>query len=131
MIFTGFSFGAAVGLRAACGDNRIAALIALGAPVTSASTRATTAPAGDPRERRVYSYEFLRECAKPKLFVSGEKDPFAASQALEEMVSTLPPPTRLVFIPEADHFFTGRLDAMRTALKAWLEEMLHARRVAV
>jgi alpha/beta superfamily hydrolase len=115
IIFTGFSFGAAIGLRAACPDSRVAALISLGTPVAA----------------RDYSYEFLRECAKPKLFVSGEKDQFATSQALEEMVRTLPEPTRLVLIPQADHFFTGHLDAMRGALKAWIEDMLRAGRVAV
>jgi alpha/beta superfamily hydrolase len=93
----------------------VAALISLGTPVAA----------------RDYSYEFLRECAKPKLFVSGEKDQFATSQALEEMVRTLPEPTRLVLIPQADHFFTGHLDAMRGALKAWIEDMLRAGRVAV
>ena len=115
IIFTGFSFGAAIGLRAACPDSRVAALISLGTPVAA----------------RDYSYEFLRECAKPKLFVSGEKDQFATSQALEEMVRTLPEPTRLVLIPQADHFFTGHLDPMRGALKTWIEDMLRAGRVAV
>jgi hypothetical protein len=131
IIFAGFSFGAAVGLRASCADSRVAALIALGAPVASAPTSATAARAGAPREERAYSYEFLRQCSKPKLFVSGERDQFASSGALDEMVGTLPAPARLVLIPEADHFFTGHLEAMRTALKAWLEEMIHSRRVAV
>ena len=50
IIFTGFSFGAAVGLRAACADSRVAALISLGTPVAA--------------EGRDYSYEFLRECSQ-------------------------------------------------------------------
>jgi len=115
IIFTGFSFGAAIGLRAACPDSRVTALISLGTPVAA----------------RDYSYEFLRGCAKPKLFVSGEKDQFATSRALEEMARTLSEPTRLVLIPQADHFFTGHLDAMRGALKAWIEDMLRSGRVAV
>ena len=115
IIFTGFSFGAAIGLRAACPDSRVAALISLGTPVAA----------------RDYSYEFLRECAKPKLFVSGESDQFASPGALEELVRKLPEPARLVLIPQADHFFTGHLDAMRDVLKAWIEDMLRYGRVAV
>ncbi len=115
IIFAGFSFGAAIGLRAACPDSGVAALVSLGTPVAA----------------RDYSYEFLRECAKPKLFISGENDQFATSRTLEEMVRTLPEPTRLVLIPQADHFFTGHLDAMRDVLKAWIEDMLRSGRVAV
>jgi alpha/beta superfamily hydrolase len=117
IIFTGFSFGAAVGLRAACPDSRVAALISLGTPVAA--------------EGRAYSYEFLRECVKPKLFVSGERDQFASPRVLEQMVRTLPEPTRLVLIPEADHFFTGHLDGLHGALKSWIEDMLRSARVAV
>jgi alpha/beta superfamily hydrolase len=108
IIFTGFSFGAAIGLRAACSDSRVAALISLGTPVSA----------------RDYSYEFLSECSKPKLFVSGASDQFATSEALQEMVRMLPEPKRLVLIPQADHFFTGHLDAMRGVLKGWIEETL-------
>jgi len=129
IIFAGFSFGVAVGLRAASADSRVAALIALGAPIASAG--AATGPGENPGEERTYSYDFLRKCSKPKLFVSGANDQFARSQNLEQMVSTLPEPTRLVLIPAADHFFTGHLEAMRAAVKMWLEEMIHRRRVAV
>ena len=117
IIFTGFSFGAAVGLRAACPNSRVAALISLGTPLAA--------------EARAYSYEFLPECSKPKLFVSGESDQFASPGALEELVRKLPEPARLVLIPQADHFFTGHLDAMRDVLKAWIEDMLRYGRVAV
>ena len=64
LIFAGFSFGAAVGLRAACPDTRVKAADRSGrcrwrrlmiAPTTSA---------------------FLQTCVKPKLFVSGDRDQF-------------------------------------------------------
>jgi alpha/beta superfamily hydrolase len=117
IIFAGFSFGAAVGLRAACPDSRVAALISLGTPIAA--------------EGRAYSYDFLRGCSKPKLFISGGSDQFASSLALEEMVRTLPEPARLVLIPHADHFFTGHLEAMRETLRAGIEEMLRFDGVAV
>src|SRR5713101_5791736 len=39
LIFAGFSFGAAVGLRAACPDARVKAVMALGLPVTAVDNR--------------------------------------------------------------------------------------------
>jgi alpha/beta superfamily hydrolase len=50
---------------------------------------------------------------------------------MEEMVRMLPEPTRLVLIQQADHFFTGHLDALRRALKLWIEDMLRSGGVAV
>jgi hypothetical protein len=117
IVFAGFSFGAAVGLRAACPDARVAALIALGLPLNA--------------EGRLYSYDFLGQCAKPKLFVSGERDQFAPHLDLEELVAGLPGAPRLVSIPGADHFFEGHLPALREAIKAWVEDTLHGSRVAV
>ena len=117
IVFAGFSFGAAVGLRAACPDDGVRALIALGLPLGA--------------ESRQYEYEFLESCTKPKLFVSGERDEFAPHQALSELVAGLPGPHRLVSIAGADHFFTGSLPAVQAAIKAWIEETLPGNRVAV
>jgi len=113
VIFAGFSFGAAVGLRAACPDPRVAALIGLGLPVT-------------PVDDRAYDFAFLESCAKPKMFVSGTRDQFAPVARLESMVSTFAEPKRLVRIEAADHFFEGRLKEMRAAIEQWLTETLRA-----
>ena len=53
IIFAGFSFGAAVGLRAAYSDERVRAMIALGLPAVAV-------------ENRVYDFEFLRSSTKPR-----------------------------------------------------------------
>ena len=110
ILFAGFSFGAAVGLRAACPDDRVQALIALGLPLQA--------------EARGYEYEFLGSCAKPKLFVSGEQDQFAPHQALSDMIAGLPGPHRLVSVAGADHFFTGDLSVVQAAIKTWVEDLL-------
>src|ERR1700732_3851821 len=68
VIFAGFSFGAAVGSRAAYSDDRVRALIALGLPAV-------------PIEGRVYDFEFLRACTKPKLFISGPREQFGPPRA--------------------------------------------------
>jgi alpha/beta superfamily hydrolase len=113
MIFAGFSFGAAVGLRAACPDPRAQAVIALGTPVS-------------PIDNRSYDYDFLRTCSKPKLFVSGSRDQFASKAKLEALVSELPDPKKLVIIDAADHFFEGRLREMREVVESWTRDMVGA-----
>src|SRR6202158_5865579 len=79
LIFAGFSFGAAVGLRAACPDARVKAAIGLGLPVS-------------PVDDRAYDFSFLQSCAKPKLFVSGDRDQFGTPAQLEKLVAAIPDP---------------------------------------
>lgn len=109
IIFAGFSFGAAVGLRAACPDDRVQALISLGTPVA-------------PIDDRRYDFEFLADCTKPKLFVSGSRDQFAPKPQLQQVFATVPEPKKLVFIEAADHFFEGRLRELREAIELWIKE---------
>ena len=109
LIFAGFSFGAAIGLRAACPDDRAKAVIGLGVPL-------------NPVDERSYDLNFLQSCHKPKLFVSGSRDQFGARAKLEAMVNSLPEPKKLVIIESADHFFEGRLREMREAIEVWIKE---------
>ena len=111
LIFAGFSFGAAVGLRVACPDDRVQAVIGLGVPVK-------------PSDERVYDLDFFESCDKPKLFISGSRDQFGPRAKLEELVSKMPAPKKLVIIESADHFFEGRLREMRDAIEAWIKEIL-------
>ena len=111
IIFAGFSFGAAIGLRAACPDSRVKAVIGLGVPVR-------------PVDDRSYGLEFLESCEKPKLFISGSRDQFGPRAQLEEMVKSASEPKKLVIIESADHFFEGRLKEMREATEAWVKEMI-------
>jgi alpha/beta superfamily hydrolase len=119
VIFAGFSFGAAVGLRAAYADPRVAALIALGLPAVPVPS--------DSGEPRVYDFDFLRECAKLKLFVSGSRDQFAPAGKLEALVNTFADPKKLVRIEAGDHFFEGRLKEMRVAIEEWVSKIVPAR----
>jgi len=109
IFFAGFSFGAAVGLRVACGDPDVKALISIGTPVEA--------------EGRLYSFGFLRDCGKPKLFVSGDRDQYGPHAALEDVVAHAAAPKELVFIP-GDHFFEGHLSELRMTIESWVEEQL-------
>ena len=110
IVFAGFSFGAAVGMRAACPDPRVTALIGLGLPAT---------PVND----RVYDFDFLRTCTKPKLFVSGSRDQFGPPGKLESLVNTFAEPKKLVRIEAGDHFFEGRLKELRAAIEDWVRAL--------
>jgi alpha/beta superfamily hydrolase len=115
-VFAGFSFGAAVGLRAACPDSRVRGVIGVGTPVAPV--------AADTEEPRVYTFDFMQDCAKPKLFVSGARDQFGPRAKLQVLVASVPEPKRLVLIEGADHFFEGRLRELREAIETWLKEAL-------
>ncbi len=117
LILAGFSFGAAVGLRAACADGRVRAAIAAGIPVAP-----EIADTGE--EPRVYDFDFLRDCTKPKLFVSGARDRFGPRARLEALMSSVPEPKKLVVIEGADHLFEGRLRELREAVEGWVREQV-------
>ncbi len=114
LIFAGFSFGAAVGLRAACPDQRVRALISLGTPVEA--------------EGRLYEYDFLVRCLKPKLFLSGSEDQFGPRAALLKLAASALPPKQLVLIQGADHFFEGHLEEMRDAITEWVRRIVIGRK---
>lgn len=107
LIFAGFSFGAAVGLRAACPDARVKAVIGLGLPVS-------------PIDDRTYDFSFLASCSKPKLFISGDRDQFGTSAQLAALVHSVSNPKKLILIAGGDHFFEGRLRELRDAIEQWV-----------
>lgn len=103
ILFAGFSFGAWVGLRVCCGDARVPGLVALGLPVAA--------------EGRSYSYEFLHTCSKPKLFISGDHDPYGPKAAVEAAVMRAGDPRDLHWISDADHFFAAPRNAAATGAR--------------
>src|SRR2546422_9945254 len=70
IIFAGFSFGAAVGLRGGCAESRGEAVIALGLPVA-------------PLDGRTYDLGFLQSCTEPNVFISGEREQFVPRAEFE------------------------------------------------
>ena len=111
MVFCGFSFGAATGLRAACPDSRVVAAISLGTPVAA--------------DGRTYGFKFLAQCAKPKLFISGSRDQYGPEDVLRTVVDAAHVPKHLVIVPDADHFFEGHLAEMQTAIREWTQTTLN------
>ncbi|MFZ0663147.1 MAG: alpha/beta fold hydrolase [Acidobacteriaceae bacterium] len=107
LLFAGFSFGSYVGLRAACGDPRVKGAVALGLPVDAGG--------------RGYTYAFLSTCKIPKLFVSGTNDQFGPRAEVAANVAAAHPPAEMVWVEGADHFFTGKLDQVQSAIRNWVQ----------
>ncbi|HZR29349.1 MAG TPA: alpha/beta fold hydrolase [Terriglobales bacterium] len=110
IIFAGFSFGAATGLRICCPDKRVAGVISLGTPVEA--------------EGRFYTYSFLRECRKPKLFVSGGHDEYGPLPELQKVIDSVPEPKQFVIVEGVGHFFEGKLDQVRSLIEQWVKSEL-------
>jgi len=98
IVLAGFSFGAWVGLRVGCGDERVSALIGVGLPTDSSDLG------------------YLAECGKPKLFVQGTRDQYGSRRRVEQVVKAAADPKELIWIEEADHFFAGHLVELRRAI---------------
>jgi hypothetical protein len=118
LVVVGFSFGAAMALAACCGTSgtsasaacKVKALAALGLPLRAAMGS--------------YAYSFLADCSLPKLFLSGDRDEFAPAAELMQVTAQACEPKQTTLIRGADHFFTGRLEPMQSALCDWLREFL-------
>jgi alpha/beta superfamily hydrolase len=116
IVLVGFSFGAAMAIAASCASS---------APAASPTLRAL-ALLGLPTHgfKRSYEYPLLSTCTLPKLFLSGDQDQYATKVQLEHAFDSAANPKTLVLVPDADHFFTGHLEQMQTALAAWLKEQI-------
>jgi alpha/beta superfamily hydrolase len=100
----GFSFGARVGLEVGINDQRVARMIAIGAPVDK------------------YDFSFLEQCRKPILFVHGERDEFGEVGKLSELVAQLAKNTQveLRIVSGAGHFFDDQLNELKAAITGWI-----------
>jgi hypothetical protein len=114
LVVVGFSFGAAMALSACCRASHslanVRALALLGLPTHA--------------DGRDFHYSFLKDCSIPKLFLSGADDQFAPYSQLAGIAASAAEPKQLVLLPRADHFFTGQLEPMQSALATWMKEQL-------
>lgn len=90
LALVGYSFGAWVGLEAACRLPAIAAVAAVALPMWRM-------PEG-----------WLDGCAVPKLFVAGDRDTVCPTGQLQEWVRTLQGPVEIAILTRADHYLAGR-----------------------
>jgi hypothetical protein len=106
LVAGGFSFGAAMALKAADGDPRVAAFVGLGLPVATESGRMLPRPPAN----------------RPALFVVGERDAYGPPDELARFLQAAPWVRRVV-IPGAGHFFEGQLEEVGAEVRAFLESL--------
>jgi uncharacterized protein len=90
LFLAGYSFGARVTLAVAAIDPRVRGFIAVAPPALR----------GD--------WPSLETSRGPKIFLCGDRDPYAPPEVLTGIVNNLSEPKRLIVFPDTDHFFVGQ-----------------------
>jgi len=85
----GYSFGAMVALHAGHDDPDVERLVAVAPPLS------------------MFGVDFLAGCAKPKLFLIGDRDQFCSPRDFERIVQSLPESTTSRLLVGTGHFFGG------------------------
>lgn len=98
----GYSFGAGVALHHAARDHRLHRMV------------------GIALTEHHYDDPFLDGDRRPKLFVIGEDDPWAPTEALHRYVERLEPPKKLHVVPNVGHLFSGKVDEVTDVTVGWL-----------
>jgi uncharacterized protein len=115
-LLAGFSFGSRVILRLGCiktepPQKQPSRLIAVGFPSVY-------------RDRSC-----LENCTAPRIFIQSTHDQYGPIAEIEELVTGLPGPKRLVLVESKDHFFEGGLDQLEEAVVegvSWSPSGAHA-----
>jgi len=105
VILAGFSFGAYVGLRVACVDDRVQAIIGLSVPA------------------RMFEGETLQGCQKPKLIIHGTEDEIAPYELTAKWFEQVPAPKSMVAVPGADKFFQDRLNEVEAIIIGFVQTL--------
>lgn len=104
LVVAGFSFGCATGLPVGARDARVTHLVGIGTPTDR------------------FDFDGFPVVDKPKLFVQGDRDEFGPLDELARGLERIAKPWRLVIVDGADHFFTGRLEKLQTAIVDFFDE---------
>ncbi|MGH7265390.1 MAG: alpha/beta hydrolase [Candidatus Rokuibacteriota bacterium] len=95
----GYSFGSVVGGRVAASDPRVTLFLGVAPPL------------------RLHDFAFLRAARCRVALIAGRRDEYAETGTLEALAASLPTPP-WVRLLDADHFFTGALEALADACRA-------------
>jgi alpha/beta superfamily hydrolase len=98
LLAAGFSFGSVMALSVGAADARVAALVGAGVPIDR------------------WRFEDVGRVMKPALLVSGSRDSFGDPAELERLARERFADGRVVVVEGADHFFTGCLGDVESAV---------------
>jgi alpha/beta superfamily hydrolase len=102
----GYSAGAGFALPVGLNDVRIKALAAISPPLP------------------MFDFDFLKDCPKPKLFISGSRDNFTPAYQFLEFCQNLPEPKEYESIEGADHFWWGYESSLAAKVTAFFTKVL-------
>ena len=102
----GYSAGSGFGFSVGSSDDRIKALAAISPPLN------------------MFNFDFLRNCPKPKLLVSGSRDNFTAPDRFFEFCQSLAEPKQYEIIEGADHFWRECESLPASRVTAFFTKML-------
>jgi alpha/beta superfamily hydrolase len=102
----GYSAGAGFALPVGLNDVRIKALAAVSPPLN------------------MFDFDFLKDCPKPKLFISGSRDNFTPADQFLEFCQNLPAPKEYESIEGADHFWWGYETRLAAKVTAFFTKVL-------
>ena len=103
LLVAGYSFGAYVGLRVGCADQRVARLIGVGMPVA------------------LFDFSFLAACVTPLVIIQGERDRFGPLPIVIALASAAGGGARVLPVAGAEHGFTGELDPLQLRVREAVE----------
>jgi len=98
----GMSFGSWIALTVGAGDSRVSTLIGIATTVTR------------------YDFGDVRDSAKAKFFIHGERDEISALKDVREFYARAKDPKELVVIDGADHLFDGKVSEVADAIEELL-----------
>jgi alpha/beta superfamily hydrolase len=102
----GYSAGAGFALPVGLNDVRIKALAAVSPPLP------------------MFDFDFLKDCPKPKLFISGSRDNFTPADQFLEFCQNLTEPKECESIEGADHFWWGYESSLAAKVTAFFIKVL-------
>ena len=102
----GYSAGAGFALPVGFNDDRIKALAAVSPPVP------------------MFDFDFLKECPKPKLLISGSRDELISIDQFLEFCQNLHEPKECESIEGADHFWWGYESLLAAKVIAFFTKVL-------
>jgi len=105
LLVAGFSFGSYVGLSVGVDDPRVTALLAIAPPVAH------------------YDYGPIAATSKPLGVVYAEQDELVPADRVRRFVEACARPPRVFAVEGSGHLFHGRLEPIRRAVDAFLDEL--------
>jgi alpha/beta superfamily hydrolase len=102
----GYSAGSGFGFPVGSGDSRIKALAAVSPPLN------------------MFAFDFLKDCSKPKLLVSGSEDNFTPADRFLEFCQSLAEPKQYEIIEGADHFWWEYESLLASKVTAFFTKVL-------